>query len=224
MSAPIASATDQREMPRRKHTLKKGLLGAGVALAVWLQPATAENRQPVLLTDAQMDAVTAGGLLSSSTVMQASAVGPSYAAAATDTSTVSRIMPRIGRTQGTGRSTSISDGVAGTAGLSTSVADTAAVTVAGAATAVGDTALAETTVYTRGVDTQYANVSIGVVTSVACCGPATATTTDGAGIAAGDRGVVRVVSRDVTTPWFSRSQTVVVAISVDLPRPVTRQW
>lgn len=194
---------------------KRTLFFVGLAFTAFfrLGPALA---QPDVLTEWELDAVTAGGLASRTGAI-ATAVGERYARARATASNTAQRESGIGRTAGGAVATSAADGFAATAATGSSVADTAAVEVSALASAVSNTASASSSVWTGAIDTPYVDVAIGRASSYACCGPDAIASTTGAGSATGDHNLTRVLQQDVTTPRGSRSLTIVVVISTNGP-------
>jgi hypothetical protein len=169
---------------------------------------------PIVLNDATLDAVTAGAA-SSVAAAYAFASGPTNAAAKTSVLTYAKaLQPNVWQTGSKVTAVAQSNGLAFTAGTSTSTAGTTGVSVGGSAIAVSDEAFARTSIRAKAIDTPHAEIAIGIVRSVACCGPDTDTSVQASTFTEQNFNASRIVLKEVKTPRLSMSVAIAVIVSL----------
>jgi len=175
---------------------------------------TVESIAPIILNESMLDSVTAGAI-SSITTANAFAVGSTYAKTMTDVTDYA--IARPGNLQSTGQGVAVAHGndLAVAGGASVSNADTTGVSVAGVAVAVGGDAY--TSVWTKAIDTRNAEIAIGHVRSVACCGPDTYTSVQASTFTQQDSNAGHITLHDVNTPHSSHSIGNAVIVSISHP-------
>lgn len=170
--------------------------------------------EPIILNESMLDSVTAGAV-SSITTANAFAVGPTYAKTMTDVTDYA--IGRQGNLQSTGQGVAVAHGndLAVAGGTSVSSAGTTGVSVAGVAMAAGGDAY--TSVWTKSIETRNAEIAIGHVRSVACCGSDTYTSVQASTFTQQDSNAGHITLHDVNTPHSSHSIGNAVIVSISHP-------
>ncbi|MGR9044828.1 MAG: hypothetical protein ACU83N_06005 [Gammaproteobacteria bacterium] len=201
---------------RTARLLLLGLLSSATFVHSANLNASAENSETIILTEFFLDKVTAGAV-SSVTMTEALASGMTFAE--TKTQVMSDAYARQGNwsTHGKGSSTASGNGFAYTAGSSSSQADSTGVDIQGDALAIDSDASALTKIWTQAIDTRYAEIAIGHVRSVACCGSDTDTNVQASTFTDQAFSVSRITLNEVNTPRLAHSIGNVVIISISHP-------
>jgi hypothetical protein len=170
---------------------------------------------PVILNEAMLDSVTAGAVSSTMTT-NAFASGLTHATAKTDVMT-SADRRGIWQTAGKGVSVAQADGLAFAEGTGVSSADTTGVSIGGSAIAFSDTADAYISVRTKAIDTRNAEIAIGHVRAIACCGADTDTSVQATTFTGQDFNAGHITLKEIDTPRLSYSLGHAVIVSVSHP-------
>lgn len=192
------------------------LISASYVVHAETPASLSDSFTPITLNDVTLDSITAGGV-ASMTAADAFAYGQTYANTKTIVLTNAIARPGVMQTGGQGTSIAQGNGFAMTTGTSTSIAGTTGVSVGGTAAASGAVANAFTSVWTKAIDTRYADIAIGHVHSVACCGTATGTSAQASTFTGQDFNAAQIVLKDVNTPHLSLSVGNAVIVSVSHP-------
>lgn len=187
-----------------------------ILLAIISASYSAYAQTPIILNDATLDAVTAGAVASVAGA-QALATGQTHAATQTHVLTYADARPGVWQTGGQSTALAQGNGLAFTAGTSASGAGTTGVSVGGTAIAIGDEANAYTSVRTKAIDTRYAEIAIGHIRSVACCGPDTDTRVQASIFTEQNFTAGHIALKEVETPRLSVSLSNAVIVSVSHP-------
>ena len=178
--------------------------------------APADSLAPIILNNDRLESVTAGAV-SSVTMADAVAMGMTYGRTETTVMTYARARQGNWQTSGEGVSSAQGNGFALTKGSSVSSADTTGVSIGGQASASGEVAQAYTSVVTKAIDTRYAEIAIGHVRSIACCGSDTNTSVQASTFTNQDFSASHIMLKDVNTPRFSYSLGNAVIVSISHP-------
>ena len=127
-----------------------------------------ESGSPMILNEAMLDSVTAGAV-SSMVTAGGSAAGSTFAQTTTDATTYAIALGKTLQTGAKGVVFAQGDFLALAGGSSTSSSGTTGVSVQGAAITIGGESYI--LVWSKDISTPGANVAIGHVRAVACCGP-----------------------------------------------------
>jgi hypothetical protein len=188
-----------------------GILVVGLTVAA----GASQAGEPLLLTDADLDQVTAG---MSGSVAETMAVGLGDLSRAS-TATRSNVLARgvVTRSAGYGTAHALGNDSAATQGAGASFADSASAAVIGGATASGTPAFADTRTATRALDNAFFEVAMGFARSAACCNAGTNTFADGSAFAGGQGGLAHAGTTGIQGPAFSYSAIMVLATALKIP-------
>lgn len=177
---------------------------------------SADSLNSIVLNNDILDTITAGAV-SSSTTTNALATGLTYAETETSVLTYAKVRQGNWQTGGEGDSAAQGNGLAYTEGSSISIADTTGVFIGGEAIVISEDAKAYTSVMTKAIDTRYAEIAIGHVRAVACCGSESDTNVQAATFTDADFSISQININEVNTAHFSQSVGNAVIVSISHP-------
>lgn len=168
-----------------------------------------ESSLPMVLNESMLDSVTAGAI-SSTVTANGAAAGSTFAQITTDATTYASVLGQTLQTGAKGVVFAQGDLLALASGSSSSSSGTTGVSVDGTAITIGGQAYI--LVWTKDISTPGANVAIGHVRAVACCGPDAYASVQTSTLAP-DGSVSVNNSNQVTTPVLSLAIGNAVAVS-----------